>query len=241
MPEPSWVPGDGGRCRRHGGSRAAAWCDHRGAHRRSALPPLSAHAIMCSTKKLTRGAEGQHGKEPGHGSALRGEHAVGSCCGWRSAGATRSTVHSALSCEGNGHDGVFHSLRLQHVQRSSEEREGVLDAIRRLKLQHDSMDFFGARAEQPIETCLQEVRASDVLVVIVGHRYGSIVPERNFLFLSRVLGRFPTNKAVLSLHAGRERTDSAETHGTRPRRAEAAEEAERDVAVEAHGRRISRR
>ena len=59
----------------------------------------------------------------------------------------------------------------------SQEREGVLDAIRRLKLQHESMEFFGARAEQPIETCLQEVRASDVLVVIVGHRYGSIVPE----------------------------------------------------------------
>lgn len=53
----------------------------------------------------------------------------------------------------------------------------MLDAIRRLKLQHDSMEFFGARAEQPIETCLQEVRASDVLVVIVGHRYGSLVPE----------------------------------------------------------------
>lgn len=59
----------------------------------------------------------------------------------------------------------------------SQEREGVLDAIHRLKLQHDSMEFFGARAEQPIETCLQEVRASDVLVVIVGLRYGSIVPD----------------------------------------------------------------
>ncbi len=59
----------------------------------------------------------------------------------------------------------------------SQEREGVLDAIRRLKLQHDSMEFFGARAEQSIETCLQEVRASDVLVVIVGHRYGTIVPD----------------------------------------------------------------
>ena len=58
----------------------------------------------------------------------------------------------------------------------SQEREGVLDAILRLKLQHESMEFFGARAEKPIETCLQEVRASDVLVVIVGHRYGSIVP-----------------------------------------------------------------
>src|SRR5206468_12262152 len=59
----------------------------------------------------------------------------------------------------------------------SQEREAVLDAIRCLKLQHDSMEFFGARAQQPIETCLEEVRASDVLVVIVSHRYGSIVRE----------------------------------------------------------------
>jgi len=59
----------------------------------------------------------------------------------------------------------------------SQERKSVLDAIQHLKLQHDSMEFFGARAEQPIETCLQEVRASDILVVIVGFRYGSIVTE----------------------------------------------------------------
>ena len=57
----------------------------------------------------------------------------------------------------------------------TEERERVVDAIRRLKLQHDSMEYFGARAEQPLESCLKEVRESDVLVVIVGHRYGSIV------------------------------------------------------------------
>jgi hypothetical protein len=59
----------------------------------------------------------------------------------------------------------------------SEERDGVLDAIRRLKLQHESMEFFGARTSQPIETCLAQVQASDVLVVIVGLRYGSIVTE----------------------------------------------------------------
>jgi hypothetical protein len=62
------------------------------------------------------------------------------------------------------------------------EREAVLDAIRRLQLQHDSMEFFGARASQPLETCLQEVRASDILVVIVGHRYGSIAPGRGVSF-----------------------------------------------------------
>jgi Domain of unknown function (DUF4062) len=36
----------------------------------------------------------------------------------------------------------------------SQERDQVLDAIKRVKLQHDSMEFFGARSEQPIETCL---------------------------------------------------------------------------------------
>jgi hypothetical protein len=57
----------------------------------------------------------------------------------------------------------------------SDERGAVLDAIRRLQLQHDSMEFFGARANQPIETCLDEVRRSNVLVVVVGHRYGTLV------------------------------------------------------------------
>jgi hypothetical protein len=63
-----------------------------------------------------------------------------------------------------------------------EEREGVLDAIRRLQLKHDSMEFFGARTGQPIETCLAEVRKSDILVVIVGHRYGSIAPDMEVSF-----------------------------------------------------------
>src|SRR3990170_5295666 len=58
----------------------------------------------------------------------------------------------------------------------SDERKRVLDAIRRLQLQHDSMEFFGARDDRPIETCLAEVRKSDVLVVIIGHRYGTLVP-----------------------------------------------------------------
>jgi hypothetical protein len=83
----------------------------------------------------------------------------------------------------------------------SQEREGVLDAIRRLKLQHDSMEFFGARAEQPIETCLQEVRASEVLVVIVGHRYGTIVPGlENLILRSGVCGRVQTKETLPRLH-----------------------------------------
>lgn len=63
-----------------------------------------------------------------------------------------------------------------------EEREAVLQVIRKLQHQHDSMEFFGARTDLPIETCLEEVRRSDVLVVIVGHRYGSFVPEMGISF-----------------------------------------------------------
>jgi len=58
-----------------------------------------------------------------------------------------------------------------------DERTNVIDAISRLKLQHESMEFFGARTNRPIETCLEEVRRSDILVVIVGHRYGTFVPD----------------------------------------------------------------
>jgi Domain of unknown function (DUF4062) len=64
----------------------------------------------------------------------------------------------------------------------TEERDRVLDAVRRLQLQPDSMESFGARADLPIETCLAEVRRSDILVVIVGHRYGSLVPNLNVSF-----------------------------------------------------------
>src|SRR4051812_27954914 len=59
----------------------------------------------------------------------------------------------------------------------SEERQSVINAILRLKLQHDSMEYFGAHPEQPLDICLERVRKSDLVVVIVGHMYGSTVPS----------------------------------------------------------------
>lgn len=64
----------------------------------------------------------------------------------------------------------------------AEERELVLDAVRRLHLQHDAMEFFGARSNRPLETCLAEVRRSDLLAVIVGHRYGDLIPDIGLSF-----------------------------------------------------------
>jgi len=64
----------------------------------------------------------------------------------------------------------------------AQERESVLQAIARLKLQHDSMEYFGARSGQPLETCLNEVGRSNLIVVIVGHRYGSLAHNLGISF-----------------------------------------------------------
>ena len=53
----------------------------------------------------------------------------------------------------------------------------MLDAIRRVQSRHNAMEFFGARPGRPIDVCLEEVGKSDLLVVIVGLKYGSLPPE----------------------------------------------------------------
>jgi hypothetical protein len=63
-----------------------------------------------------------------------------------------------------------------------DERQGVLAKIRELRLQHESMEFFGARPDRPIDVCLAEVARSSVLIVIVGHKYGSLVPGESISF-----------------------------------------------------------
>jgi len=44
------------------------------------------------------------------------------------------------------------------------------------------MEFFGAREGRPLETCLEEVRKSDILVVVIGHRYGTLVPDQQISY-----------------------------------------------------------
>jgi Domain of unknown function (DUF4062) len=62
------------------------------------------------------------------------------------------------------------------------ERERAFDAVTRLAFKSNRMEDFDARTSAPIETCLAEVRASDVLVVIVGTSYGSTVPNLGWSF-----------------------------------------------------------
>jgi hypothetical protein len=63
------------------------------------------------------------------------------------------------------------------------EREAVLRVIHALGLEPGSMESsFGARSCRSISTCLAEVRSSDLVVVVVGHRYGNVVPELGVSF-----------------------------------------------------------
>lgn len=58
-----------------------------------------------------------------------------------------------------------------------DERASVIDVIARLQLSHESMEFFGARPNQPLSTCIEQIRQSDIMLIIIGHMYGSIVPD----------------------------------------------------------------
>ena len=45
-----------------------------------------------------------------------------------------------------------------------------------------AMEFFNADTRRPIDVCLEQVRASDIFIGIIAHKYGSIVPgtEKSF-------------------------------------------------------------
>jgi uncharacterized protein YjbI with pentapeptide repeats len=64
----------------------------------------------------------------------------------------------------------------------SNERSAVVETIKKLRLGSGAMEFFGAKPGSPIESCLDEVRRSDLLIVIIGHLYGSLVPDRRISF-----------------------------------------------------------
>jgi Domain of unknown function (DUF4062) len=91
------------------------------------------------------------------------------------------------------------------------EREGVLDAISRVQQRHNAMEFFGARLGRPIDVCLNEVRKSGLLVVIVGLKYGSLPPRHGrFLFAGRIRGGHAARETLPGLFARRRRPYPAE-------------------------------
>lgn len=56
-------------------------------------------------------------------------------------------------------------------------REEIIKKIKSLSGNINSQEFFGARDQKPIETCLLEVEKSNVFIMLLGWRYGSIETE----------------------------------------------------------------
>ena len=58
-----------------------------------------------------------------------------------------------------------------------EERKAVLEALQKRREPVLAMEFFLATPATPLETALQELRASDVVILIIGFKAGSLLPN----------------------------------------------------------------
>lgn len=82
----------------------------------------------------------------------------------------------------------MHSSTAYHIfisatwQDLAHERGVVRDALSGLGLSFLSMEFFGSEPDTPLTTCLRWVDQSDLLILIVAHRYGTISPEADSSF-----------------------------------------------------------
>ena len=63
-----------------------------------------------------------------------------------------------------------------------EHRKEVWDVLEDFDVNVRGMEQFGARSEEPLETCINEVEQSDVYVGIVGYRLGSVHEDRGLSF-----------------------------------------------------------
>jgi len=62
-------------------------------------------------------------------------------------------------------------------------RESVIEKLKSASGIINAQEFFGARDQKPIETCLEEVEKSDVFIMFIGWRFGSIEEEKNKSFV----------------------------------------------------------
>jgi hypothetical protein len=60
-----------------------------------------------------------------------------------------------------------------NVIKNIQSRAGIINA----------QEFFGARAQKPLATCLEEVDQSNVFIMFLGPRYGSVDPDRDKSFV----------------------------------------------------------
>jgi hypothetical protein len=58
----------------------------------------------------------------------------------------------------------------------AEHREAVIDSIVRVGAVSVAMEQFGASSAPPLEVCKEYLLDSDVMVLLLGHRYGAVLP-----------------------------------------------------------------
>ena len=56
-------------------------------------------------------------------------------------------------------------------------RARIIDDLQTANFDIGSMERFGAQPTAPIDVCLREVRKADVVVLLIGPRYGSLLPQ----------------------------------------------------------------
>lgn len=61
-------------------------------------------------------------------------------------------------------------------------RKAVLDALQRRQQSFAAMEYFLATPKTPLATCLDELRKSDVVVIVVGLRSGSLLPDGSMTY-----------------------------------------------------------
>jgi len=64
-------------------------------------------------------------------------------------------------------------------------RQKVEDSFAISGLEYNAMEHFGSTANPPIEVCLEAVEQSDVLIAVLGVRYGSCPPKGKRSFTER--------------------------------------------------------
>jgi hypothetical protein len=74
---------------------------------------------------------------------------------------------------------VFVSSTYQDLK---EHRRQVWEVLEDFDVSVRGMEKFGARSEEPLETCINEVEQSDVYVGIIGHRLGSVHDEKGLSY-----------------------------------------------------------
>jgi len=64
-------------------------------------------------------------------------------------------------------------------------RRQIIDDLKTAEYDILAMESFGARSDVPLDVCLRELRTAEAVVVIVGPRYGSLIPSDEISYTHR--------------------------------------------------------